>query len=72
MSGIAPMEVDGELQVFGDLRMADALLRCPREHLYTSGFGPLPPQLGEKGYHKNLNGATTRIQMGWEPPLFLS
>ena len=72
MSGIAPMEVDEELQVFGDLGMADPLLWCPRVHLYTDGLGPLPPQLGGKGYHKNPNEATTRIQIGWEPHLFLS
>ena len=72
MSGIAPMEVCEELQAFGDLGMADPLLQCPRGHLYTGGLGPLPPQPGGKGYHKNPNGATTRIQMEWVPPLSFS
>ena len=61
------MKVDEELQVFGDLEIADPLLRRPRVHLCTHGLGPLPLQLGRKGYHKNPNGATTRIQMGWVP-----
>ena len=72
MSGIAPMEVDEELQVFGDLGMTDPPLRCPRVHLYTGGLGPLPPQLGGKAYHKNPNGATTRLQTGWEPLMSFS
>ena len=65
MFGIAPMEVDEELQVFVDLGMTDPLLRCPRRHLYTGGLGPLPPQLSGKGYHKNPNEDTTRFQMRW-------
>ena len=55
MFGIAPIEVDEELQDFGDLGMADPLLRCPWRHLYTGGLGPLPPQPVER--------VATRIQM---------
>ena len=69
MSAIAPMEVDEELQVLGIWEMVDPLLRCPRAPLYTRGLGPIHPQLGGKGFHKNPNGATTRIKIGWVPPI---